>query len=115
MGSLATLFQDWSRSFSLHALWTNLALEDLRDRYRRTALGLAWIVFSFAPCGGSGSIRNVNLYALFVEVAEGAFSENDLDPPNIPVNPPVRRVCESTRNTPLVTTLSPTLMPSVTG
>ena len=28
-----------------------------------------WIVFSFAPCGGSGSIRNVNLYALFVEVA----------------------------------------------
>ena len=39
----------------------------------------------------------------------GAVSENDLDPPNIPVNPPVRRVCESTRNTPLVTTLSPAL------
>jgi len=48
MGRFATLLQDWSRSLSLHALWTNLALEDLRDRYRRTVLGLAWIVFSFA-------------------------------------------------------------------
>jgi ABC-type polysaccharide/polyol phosphate export permease len=30
------------------SLWTNLALEDLRDRYRRTVFGLAWIVASFA-------------------------------------------------------------------
>ncbi|WP_170288302.1 ABC transporter permease [Marilutibacter maris] len=32
----------------MNDLWINLALEDLRDRYRRTALGLAWIVVSFA-------------------------------------------------------------------
>jgi len=44
----ATLLRDWSTSLSQHALWRNLALEDLRDRYRRTALGLAWIVISFA-------------------------------------------------------------------
>lgn len=48
MGFLATLLQDWSRSFSQHSLWANLALEDLRDRYRRTVFGLLWIVFSFA-------------------------------------------------------------------
>lgn len=29
-------------------LWSNLALEDLRDRYRRTVLGFAWIIASFA-------------------------------------------------------------------
>jgi ABC-type polysaccharide/polyol phosphate export permease len=48
MGSFAASVRDWSRSLDLHALWVNLALEDLRDRYRRTALGLTWIVFSFA-------------------------------------------------------------------
>lgn len=47
MGPFATLTKDWSRSLALRALWSNLALEDLRDRYRRTALGLAWIVCSF--------------------------------------------------------------------
>lgn len=40
--------RDWSKALRLASLWTNLALEDLRDRYRRTALGLAWIVLSFA-------------------------------------------------------------------
>jgi ABC-type polysaccharide/polyol phosphate export permease len=39
---------DWLRSFALTSLWTNLAIEDLRDRYRRTFLGLSWIVTSFA-------------------------------------------------------------------
>lgn len=48
MGVSATLLQDWSRSLSQHALWMNLALEDLRDRYRRTVLGMTWILFSFA-------------------------------------------------------------------
>jgi len=48
MRPFATLLRDWSRSFSLHGLWVNLALEDLRDRYRRTVLGLSWIVVSFA-------------------------------------------------------------------
>jgi ABC-type polysaccharide/polyol phosphate export permease len=48
MPQFATLLRDWSASLSLYALWGNLALEDLRDRYRRTALGLVWIVLSFA-------------------------------------------------------------------
>ena len=32
----------------LAPLWTNLAWEDLLDRYRRTALGVSWILLSFA-------------------------------------------------------------------
>jgi ABC-type polysaccharide/polyol phosphate export permease len=48
MGPLALALHDWSRSFRLWTLWYNLALEDLRDRYRRTFLGLSWIVLSFA-------------------------------------------------------------------
>jgi ABC-type polysaccharide/polyol phosphate export permease len=43
----ASVVDDWLKSFRLATLWTNLALEDLRDRYRRTALGLAWIIASF--------------------------------------------------------------------
>ena len=39
---------DWTRAARLGSLWTSLALEDLRDRYSRTALGLLWIVVSFA-------------------------------------------------------------------
>ena len=48
IGSHATAVDDWTRSFRLSTLWYNLALEDLRDRYRRTVLGLTWIIFSFA-------------------------------------------------------------------
>ena len=45
---LASTLDDWRRSLHMSPLWTSLALEDLRDRYRRTALGLLWIVISFA-------------------------------------------------------------------
>ena len=45
---LAGAIDDWARSVRLTSLWSSLALEDLRDRYRRTALGLLWIVISFA-------------------------------------------------------------------
>lgn len=48
MAPLSSAINDWSRSFELAPLWSNLALEDLRDRYRRTALGIAWIIVSFA-------------------------------------------------------------------
>lgn len=47
-GPFTTALHDWSRSLGLASLWTSLALEDLRDRYRRTVLGLLWIVASFA-------------------------------------------------------------------
>ena len=39
---------DWVRSIRMISLWSALAMEDLRDRYRRTALGLSWIIMSFA-------------------------------------------------------------------
>lgn len=39
---------DWSKSLRRASLWGNLAVEDLRDRYRRTVFGLAWVVISFA-------------------------------------------------------------------
>lgn len=47
-GLFTTALSDWSRSVRLASLWTSLALEDLRDRYRRTILGLLWIIASFA-------------------------------------------------------------------
>ena len=39
---------DWMRALRLTPLWVSLAIEDLHDRYRRTAFGLLWIVLSFA-------------------------------------------------------------------
>jgi ABC-type polysaccharide/polyol phosphate export permease len=47
MTRFTAALDDWRKSARLVPLWTNLALEDLRDRYRRTALGLAWIIASF--------------------------------------------------------------------
>ncbi len=38
---------DWVVSLKRAPLWSNLALEDLRDRYRRTVFGLLWVVLSF--------------------------------------------------------------------
>jgi ABC-type polysaccharide/polyol phosphate export permease len=48
MSLLHETLNDWSRSVRQIALWSNLAVEDLHDRYRRTVLGLVWIVASFA-------------------------------------------------------------------
>jgi len=48
MGKIHEVSDDWRKSIHMYTLWSNLALEDLRDRYRRTVLGLMWIVASFA-------------------------------------------------------------------
>lgn len=48
MDQVYSALRDWRRSFGQAPLWFNLALEDLRDRYRRTVFGVAWIVVSFA-------------------------------------------------------------------
>jgi ABC-type polysaccharide/polyol phosphate export permease len=48
MGQITAAITDWTRSARLASLCLNLAVEDLRDRYRRTMLGLLWIVASFA-------------------------------------------------------------------
>lgn len=44
----ATAISDWTKSIRRAPLWANLAVEDLRDRYRRTMFGLLWVVISFA-------------------------------------------------------------------
>ena len=44
---LTSTATDWTRAFRMASLWSNLALEDLRDRYRRSVFGIAWIVLSF--------------------------------------------------------------------
>ena len=48
MQQAKSVIDDWRKSLRLAPLWANLAMEDLRDRYRRTALGLVWIIMSFA-------------------------------------------------------------------
>lgn len=42
-----SVFHDICASAQLHYLWRALAWEDLRQRYRRSTLGLAWIILSF--------------------------------------------------------------------
>lgn len=42
-----SVFHDLYASVRLHHLWRALAWEDLRQRYRRSTLGMAWILLSF--------------------------------------------------------------------
>lgn len=44
----ASALSEWRAALRMSSLWIALAVEDLRDRYRRTSIGLAWIVLSFA-------------------------------------------------------------------
>ncbi|WP_185970738.1 ABC transporter permease [Pseudoluteimonas lycopersici] len=76
----ATL-RDWSQALRSPALWMNLALEDLRDRYRRTVLGVAWIAISFALfvgvkvlVFGQMSAASTREFAIFVTIGFGAWS-----------------------------------------
>lgn len=48
MSSFSASLRDWQQALRVPSLWLNLALEDLRDRYRRTFLGISWIMVSFA-------------------------------------------------------------------
>src|SRR5690606_19100286 len=48
MTTLRSVRAEWMMALRLAPLWTNLAWEDLLDRYRRTALGVSWILLSFA-------------------------------------------------------------------
>lgn len=41
-------FQDVSTGLKLHQVWLNFAWEELLSRYRRSALGLLWIVVGYA-------------------------------------------------------------------
>jgi ABC-type polysaccharide/polyol phosphate export permease len=72
---------DWRRAVHAPSLWLNLAFEDLRDRYRRTVLGVAWIAISFALfvavkilVFGQMSAASTREFALFVTIGFGAWS-----------------------------------------
>lgn len=81
MHQFIVAMDDWRSAFRQSALWTNLALEDLRDRYRRTALGLAWIIASFAlfvavkvVIFGQLSTVSTAEFGLFVTLGFGLWS-----------------------------------------
>ncbi len=72
---------DWRRAIHAPSLWLNLAFEDLRDRYRRTVLGVAWIAISFALfvavkilVFGQMSAASTREFAIFVTIGFGAWS-----------------------------------------
>ncbi|MEM1087888.1 MAG: hypothetical protein AAGH90_09165, partial [Pseudomonadota bacterium] len=44
---MKTALMDLSKGFGRFGLSTSLAWEDLKDRYRRSVIGLIWIVFAF--------------------------------------------------------------------
>src|SRR5688500_3108694 len=79
--AIATALSDWPRALRLAPLWTNLAMEDLRDRYRRTVLGIAWVVVSFAlfvavkvVVFGQMAATTMAEFGLFVTLGFGLWS-----------------------------------------
>ncbi len=85
MRTLTRLFskawQDWRQAIRMWRLWTALGLEDLSDRYRRTVLGVSWLVTSFAlfilvyiVVFGQHSGVSTGEYALYVTIGFGVWS-----------------------------------------
>ncbi|HEY0309570.1 MAG TPA: hypothetical protein VGC43_00315 [Luteimonas sp.] len=75
------LWRDWREAFGRMPLWSALAVEDLRDRYRRTSLGLAWVVLSFAAfvlvkvaIFGQLTTASPAEFALFVVIGFGLWT-----------------------------------------
>lgn len=75
------IWRDWRDAFAQASLWTALAVEDLRDRYRRTSLGLAWVVLSFAAfvlvkvaIFGQLTTASPAEFALFVVIGFGLWT-----------------------------------------
>jgi ABC-type polysaccharide/polyol phosphate export permease len=60
--------RDWRSAFQMWRLWTALGLEDLSDRYRRTALGVSWVITSFVTFIAVKSI-------IFGQMAGVSFAE----------------------------------------
>ena len=74
-------WRDWVAAAGKPSLWVNLALEDLRDRYRRTVLGVMWVVISFALfvavkvlVFGQMSAASNREFAIFVTLGFGAWT-----------------------------------------
>ena len=74
-------WRDWARAVRVPALWMNLAVEDLRERYRRTVLGVAWIAISFALFVGVkvfvfGQMASATMreFAIFLTIGFGGWT-----------------------------------------
>jgi len=72
---------DWRQAIRVPSLWINLALEDLRDRYRRTVLGVAWVVLSFGLfvgvkvlVFGQMAAATMREFAIFLTIGFGAWT-----------------------------------------
>lgn len=73
--------RDWVAAIQMWRLWTALGKEDLSDRYRRTLLGISWVVTSFAvfvfvKVIVFGQMTTVSLaeFAMFVTIGFGLWS-----------------------------------------
>ena len=74
-------FSDWAKAMRMWRLWGALGWEDLSDRYRRTALGVSWLVTSFAlfiavyilVFGHSSGMSQAD-YALYVTIGFGLWT-----------------------------------------
>lgn len=78
---LSTAVSDWKRALSMWRLWVALGHEDIVDRYRRSLLGTAWVVLSFALFVGVkvsvfGQLAQVSSveFGLFVTVGFALWS-----------------------------------------
>lgn len=77
----ARAWNDWRQAIAMVPLWTSLAMEDLRDRYRRTALGVMWITISFGlfvlvkiVVFGQLAPTDTREFALFVTLGFGVWT-----------------------------------------
>jgi ABC-type polysaccharide/polyol phosphate export permease len=79
--AVSLALHEWTKSFRMWRLWIALGMEDLSDRYRRTMLGISWVVTSFAAfifvyieIFGHGSGVTLAEYGLYVTVGFGLWS-----------------------------------------
>lgn len=78
---LSSALVEWRAAASKGSLWANLAIEDLRDRYRRTLFGLLWVVISFVlfvavKVAVFGQLSQVSTaeFGLFVTIGFGLWN-----------------------------------------
>lgn len=81
MLDLSAALDDWSRALRMWRLWLALGHEDLLDRYRRTTIGLGWIVLSFAlfvavkvAVFGQMAAVSATEFGLFVTIGFGLWT-----------------------------------------
>lgn len=78
---LSAAVADWTRGLGMWRLWMALGNEDIVDRYRRSLLGVAWVILSFTlfvvvkvSVFGQMAAVPVEEFGLFVTVGFGLWS-----------------------------------------